>query len=34
LDKTENDIRVIGVSVGDIENKDEWKLKTRVADPK
>jgi hypothetical protein len=30
----ENDTRAIGVCVGDIENRDEWRLKTRGVDPK
>jgi hypothetical protein len=31
LDTIENDIRVVGVCVGGVENQDELKFRTRVA---
>lgn len=34
LDMIESDLRVAGVSVGDMEDRDKWKHRTRVADPK
>jgi hypothetical protein len=34
LDTVENDMRAVGVYVGDVENRDKWRLRTRVADPK
>jgi hypothetical protein len=35
LDTIENDMRAaVGVCVGVVENRDEWRFKTRVADPK
>jgi hypothetical protein len=34
LDKIENDMRTVSVSVGDAENRDEWRFRTQVADPK
>jgi hypothetical protein len=34
LDMIENDMNVISVYVGDVENQDEWSFRTRVADPK
>jgi hypothetical protein len=30
----ENNLRAVGVYVGDVENRDEWRLRTNVADPK
>jgi hypothetical protein len=30
LDTIENDIRAVGVCVGNVENQDEWMLKTKV----
>jgi hypothetical protein len=29
-----NDMRAVGVCVGDIENQDEWRFRVRVADHK
>jgi hypothetical protein len=34
LDTIENDMRVDGVCVKNLENGDEWRLRTKVADPK
>jgi hypothetical protein len=34
LDTIENYIRAVGVCVGDVENRDELKFRTRVIDPK
>jgi hypothetical protein len=34
LDTIEIYIRVVGVYVEDVENRDEWRFRTRVADPK
>jgi hypothetical protein len=34
LDTIENNMRAIGVSLGDMENRDEWRFKTSVADSK
>jgi len=34
LDTVENDImRVVGVCVGDVKNRDKWRSKTRVTNP-
>jgi hypothetical protein len=30
----ENDIKVVGGCVGDVENRNEWKFRTRVAKTK
>jgi hypothetical protein len=30
----EDDMRAIGVYVGDVENRDKWRFRTRMADPK
>jgi hypothetical protein len=30
----ENNMRAVGMCVGDVENQDERKLRTRVANPK
>jgi hypothetical protein len=32
LDTIEYDIRAIGVCVGDVENRDEWRFKTGMVD--
>jgi len=34
LDMTENDMRAVGVCVGDMENQDKWLFRTKVADSK
>jgi hypothetical protein len=34
LDTNENDIRAVGVYVGYVENRDECRFRTRVANPK
>jgi hypothetical protein len=34
LDTIQNDIRAVDVYVGDLENRDEWRLRIRVVDPK
>jgi hypothetical protein len=34
LDMIEDDMRAISVSIGDVENRDEWKFRTMIADPK
>jgi hypothetical protein len=30
----ENDMRAVGVCEKDIENREDWRFRTRVADPK
>jgi hypothetical protein len=32
LDTIENDMRAYSVSVWDVENRDQWMFRTRVAD--
>jgi hypothetical protein len=34
LDTIENDMRSVGVCIGDAENRNEWRFRTRMADPK
>lgn len=34
LDMIKNDIKAIGMCVGDIKNRDKWSFRTKVADPK
>jgi hypothetical protein len=34
LDTIENGIRIVDVCVGDVENRNEWKFRTRMIDPK
>jgi hypothetical protein len=34
LDMIENDMRSVGICVRDTENRDEWRLRTKVIDPK
>jgi len=34
LDTIENDMRAVGVYVGDMEDRDKWRFRTMVADPK
>jgi hypothetical protein len=34
LDTIENDMRAVGVCVGDLENRDEWRFRATVADSK
>jgi hypothetical protein len=33
LDIIENDMRTVGVYIGDVENQDEWRFRTKVANP-
>jgi len=30
LDTIENDIRAVGVCIGDVENREKWKFKTKL----
>jgi hypothetical protein len=34
LDTIENDMRAVGVCVRDVENQEEWWLRTKVSDQK
>jgi hypothetical protein len=34
LNTIENDMRTVDVFVGDVKNRDEWRFRTRVANPK
>jgi hypothetical protein len=34
LDTIENDMKAVGVFVGDVKNRDEWMIKIKVTDPK
>lgn len=34
LNTVENDMKAFGVCLEDIENRDEWRFRTRVVDPK
>jgi hypothetical protein len=34
LDTIKYNMRVVGVCVGDVENRDQWRFRTNVADPK
>jgi hypothetical protein len=34
LDMIKNDMRAVDVCVWDVENQDEWRFRTKVADPK
>jgi len=33
LDIIENDMRAVGVCKGDLENRNKWKFRTKVANP-
>jgi len=34
LNTIENDMRADGLCVGDVENRDNWRFRKKVADPK
>ena len=34
LENIEKDMRVVGVCIGDVKDRDWWRFRTRVADPK
>ena len=33
LENIEKDMRVVGVCIGDVKDRDRWRFRTRVADP-
>jgi len=34
LDTIENDLRTVGVCIGDVKNRDKWRFWTKVVNPK
>ena len=34
LENIEEDMRAVGVCIGDVKDRDRWRFRTRVADPK
>jgi len=34
LDTIDNDMRAVGVGVREVENRDKWRFRTMMADPK
>ncbi len=34
MENIENDMRLVGVGIGDVKDRDKWRFRTRVADPK